>query len=75
MSIITYSSVVKSGCRFVDEMAEFQIKASEDGQTMHTSLFLKEAEEDTAEVKKKQQAVKASFKIELKDEERKVRDA
>jgi len=42
---------------------------------MHTNLFLKEAEEDTAEVKKKQQAVKASFKIELKDEERKVRDA
>ena len=62
--------MVKSGCRFLDEMAVFE-------RTPDTplQLFLKEAEEDTAVVKQKQQAVKASFKIELRDEERKVRDA
>jgi hypothetical protein len=52
MSIITYSSVVKSGCRFQDELAEFQVKSGVDG--VHTNIYLKEAAEDTAEVKKKQ---------------------
>ena len=70
LSVVVYASVVKSGCRFVDEMAVFE-------KTPETplQLFFKEAAEDTAVVKQKQQAVKASFKIELKDEERKARDA
>jgi len=70
LSVVVYASVVKSGCRFVDEMAVFEKRPDTPLQ-----LFYKEKEEDTAVVKQKREAVKASFKIEIKDEERKVRDA
>ena len=79
-----YASVVKSGCRFQDELVEIQIEVrSPDGQSSGSgivSLLLdtsNEADEFdmTESIRKKEKAVKASFRIEMTDEERKLRDS
>ena len=79
-----YASVVKSGCRFQDELVELQVEVhSADGQqpgSGSVSLLLDKGDEAdefdmTEAVRKKEKAVKASFKIEMTDEERKLRDS
>lgn len=76
-----YTSVVKSGCRFVDEHCLLE-KTGYGPFSMFTTnaLGLQGNPESLAEatanesIKKKESAVKASFKIEINDEEKKIRD-
>ena len=79
-----YASVVKSGCRFQDELVELQVEVmSQDGQQPGSglvSLLLDKGDEPdefdmTEAIRKKEKAVKASFRIEMTDEERKLRDS
>jgi len=77
-----YTTVVKSGCRFVDEHC-----IVEKGATTPFVHYLSNAlglspdasslteAMQAASIKKKEQAVKATFKIEMNDEEKKARDS
>lgn len=74
-----YASAVKSGCRFVDELLEVVIEQKSQGGMVTYLIDQGENARDehdmTASLRKKEKAVKASFKIELTDEERKMRDS
>ena len=79
-----YVSVIKSGCRFQDELVELQVEVrSQDRQSAGSglvTLWLDRGDEPdefdmTEAIRKKEKAVKASFKIEMTDEERKLRDS
>ena len=79
-----YVSVIKSGCRFQDELVELQVEVrSQDRQSAGSglvTLWLDRGDEPdefdmTESIRKKEKAVKASFKIEMTDEERKLRDS
>ena len=61
------SSAIKSGSRFVDEMAVLT--------KVNLSECNIEVEDKDAAVKKKESLVKATFKIEINDEEKRVRDS
>ena len=62
--------MLKSGCRFVDEKSVFRnIQAG-----LVQEVYLNIVDEDQS-IKKKQNQVKASFKIQMEDEERKARDS
>ena len=77
--------MVKSGCRFQDELVELQVEVltGPDGQQPGSglvSLLLDRGDERdefdmTEAIRKKEKAVKASFRIEMTDEERKLRDS
>lgn len=62
-----YTSAIKSGCRHVDEKAKISTKVILDS-------WLDVVDAD-AGVKLKESKVKATFKIEINDEEKKVRDS
>ena len=81
-----YVSVVKSGCRFQDELAELVVEvspadnAASAGAAGIVNLLLDRGDQPdefdmTESIRKKEKAVKASFKIEMTDEERKLRDS
>ncbi len=77
-----YTSVVKSGCRFVDENCLLEKAGSGPFSMFVTNaLGLQGNPESLVEatanesIKKKESAIKTSFKIEMNDEEKKVRDA
>lgn len=62
-----YTSAIKSGCRHVDEKAKISAKS-----ILETWI---EAEDADAGVRNKESKVKSTFKIEINDEEKKVRDS
>lgn len=80
-----YASVVKSGCRFQDEqvllVAQVTASLSSPADTAGlVSLYIDRGDERdefdmTESIRKKEKAVKASFRIEMTDEERKLRDS
>lgn len=80
-----YVSVVKSGCRFQDELVELSVEVRNPDNSQATgsglvSLWLDKGDEPdefdmTEAIRKKEKAVKASFRIEMTDEERKLRDS
>lgn len=74
-TLLLYSSALKPGSRFVDEQSTlvYNLATSEIRLTGKDGLaFFDQKEENKAE--KSNGGVKASFKIEINDEERKVRD-
>lgn len=79
-----YASVVKSGCRFQDELVLLRAQVTAQTYPQDTaglvSLFVDFGDEPdefdlTESIRKKEKAVKASFRIEMTDEERKLRDS
>lgn len=75
-------SVIKSGCRFQDELVKMLVEINTNGAvpTAIVSLVLDKSDERdafdmTESIRKKENAVKASFKIQMTDEERKQRDS
>lgn len=79
-----YTSVVKSGCRFIDEHCILEKQSQSQFTFYKTTALGFQSQEDaaslteaqaSASIKRKENAVKASFKIEINDEEKKVRDS
>ena len=75
-------SVIKSGCRFQDELVKMLVEINTSGAvpTAIVSIVLDKGDERdafdmTESIRKKENAVKASFKIQMTDEERKLRDS
>ena len=73
-----YASVVKSGCRFQDELVELVVDQQSGSGLIQLYLDLGDVRDEndmTQAIRKKEKAVKASFKIQITDEERKQRDS
>lgn len=70
MAVKAYVSVIKSGCRFQDELVKMSVEINTSGSapTAIVSMVLDRGDERdafdmTESIRKKEKAVKASFKI------------